>query len=189
VSPVPPGKPVEHALPKDALKACKTLLASSAEKPSRSAKAVARLDGAAGSVLVLADGNYWAGCDTAYARQNGEGSLRQPAKIATPAANAGTFAVANNIIPIKGKEYEYYWAAGVLPAGVTRIAYTFPDGGTAAAKIQGRYWVMQYQARKPWVQGSDANQPRIKVTLSGATSKTLTLNWGDHTCAQITHGC
>lgn len=191
VKPVPPAQPAEHALPKDPVKACKALLASAADKPGPNAKVAARLDGAPGTILVLADSNYWAACDTAYARQNGEGSLRRPAQIATPAATAATFAVADNIIPMQGKDYEYYWAAGILPAGVTGVTYTFPDGSTAQAKIQGKYWLMQHRAASPWVQGTGgAEQPRmIKVTLSGANAKTLFLIWGVNTCAQITHGC
>ncbi|MDX6248110.1 MAG: hypothetical protein QOF10_1470, partial [Kribbellaceae bacterium] len=75
-------KPAERPLPKDSVAACKTLLATTDEpKPGRNAKVVARFDGAPGSVLVLADGNYWAGCDTAYGRHDGQGSLRKPAKI------------------------------------------------------------------------------------------------------------
>jgi hypothetical protein len=139
-----PGKvnpqPKEEALPGDPVAACKKLLASSGERPGRNAKVVARLDGSPGAVLVLADSNYWAGCDTAYARHDGQGSIRQPARITKPSASdADAFAVANNIIPTAGKDYEYYWAAGLLPAGVAKIAYTFPDGGTTNAVVKGNY--------------------------------------------------
>lgn len=189
VAPVEPPK--EQPLPKDAVKTCTELLAGAAEKPGQSAKVAARLDGDPGTVLVLADGKYWAGCDTAYARQNGAGSLRRPAGIATPSAGADVFAVANNIIPMQGKDYEYYWAAGLLPAGVTGITYTFPDGAKANAVVKGKYWLMQHRAAEPWVQG-DAGRPQIKVTLSradGSTMKTFLLIWAEQTCAQITHGC
>ena len=186
----PAEPPKEQPLPKDAVKACKELLAGAAEKPGRSAKVAARLDGAPGTVLVLADSNYWTACDTAYARQNGAGSLRQPARIATPAASSDTFAVANNIIPMQGKDYEYYWAAGVLHKGVTGITYTFPDGAKANAVVKGKYWLMQHRSANPWVQG-DADRPQIKVALSrtDGSTKNFLLTWGEQTCAQITHGC
>ncbi|MDX6253383.1 MAG: hypothetical protein QOF10_6743, partial [Kribbellaceae bacterium] len=153
----------------------------------------ARFDGAPGSVLVLADGNYWAGCDTAYGRHDGQGSLRKPAKIRQPAAfDADTFFVANNLIPVNGKEYEYYWAAGILPAGVAKISYSFPDGVTTNAVVQGSYWVMQHQEATPWKQGADADRPQIKVRLTranGSVIDTIPLTWGTQTCAQLSHGC
>ncbi len=189
VAPVEPPK--EQPLPTDAVKACKELLAGAAEKPGRAALVAARLDGAPGTVLVLADSKDWAGCDTAYARQNGAGSLRRPARITTPSAAADTFAVANNIIPMQGKDYEYYWAAGLLPRDVAGITYTFPDGAKVIAVVKGKYWLMQHRTAEPWVQG-DADRPQIKVTLSradGSTMKTFLLAWAEQTCAQITHGC
>ncbi|MEU4390650.1 hypothetical protein [Kribbella sp. NPDC023855] len=187
-----PARPQEKPLPKDAVKACKELLAAQ-DQPLRPVKVAARLDSEPGSVLVLADGNHWAGCSTAYARHNGQGSLRQPAKPATPSVTAETFAVANNLIPVKGKEYDYYWAAGRLPSGVAKIAYRFPDGVTTEAVVQGDYWLMQHRAAKPYVAGSSvANRTKIKVTLqraNGSVLKEFHLIWGEQTCAQISHGC
>lgn len=187
-----PARPQEKPLPKDAVKACKALLATQ-DQPLSPAKVAARLDGEPGTLLVLADGNHWAGCSTAYARHNGEGSLRKPAKVATPPLTAETFAVANNLIPVKGKEYDYYWAAGRLPSGVAKIAYRFPDGVTTQAVVQGDYWLMQHREAKPYVAGSSAvKRAKIKVTLqraNGSVLKELQLTWGEHTCAQISHGC
>ncbi len=143
-------------------------------------------------MVVLANGNYWAGCSTAYARHNGEGSLREPAKIGRPALTADTFAVANNLIPMQGKEYDYYWAAGQLPTGVAKIAYTFPDGTTANAVVKGNYWLMQHREARSWTPGSATNRPKIKVTLqrlNGSVLKEFRLIWGEQTCAQISHGC
>jgi len=185
-----PTRPQEKPLPKDAVKACQMLLQS--QHPLKSAKLAVRLDGAPGAVVVLADSNYWAGCSTAYARHNGEGSLREPAKLGKPPATADTFAVANNLIPMQGKEYDYYWAAGQLPAGVAKIAYTFPDGAIEHAVVKGNYWLMQHREAKPWVQGSDPKRPKIKVTLQrpdGSVLKEFRLTWGEQTCAQISHGC
>lgn len=185
-----PTRPREKALPKGAVKACKELLES--QRPLGSAKVVARIDGEPGTVLVLANGNYWAGCSTAYARHNGEGSLRKPAKVGRPPVTADMFAVANNIIPMQGKEYDYYWAAGQLPLGVARIAFTFPDGATTNAVVKGNYWLMQHREARPWVPGSDVSRAKIKVTLhrsNGSVLKEFRLTWGEQTCAQITHGC
>ena len=156
-------------------------------------RTVARLDGTPGTVLILADSNYWAGCDTAFARTGGgQGSIRQPTKLANPApGDAEAFTVANNLIPINGKQYEYYWAAGQLPSGVTKISYAFPDGRTTNAVIQGKYWLMQHQTATPWKEGT-APTTLIKVTLYGANGHALRdflLVWGEDTCAQITHGC
>ncbi|WP_433013746.1 hypothetical protein [Kribbella sp. CA-294648] len=184
-----PARPREKPLPKDAVKACQELLGTQ-EQQLRPAKVTARLDAEPGTVLVLADSNHWAACNTAYARHNGQGSLRQPAKISTPAATAETFAVANNLIPMKGKEYDFYWAAGRLPSGVAKIAYKFPDGTTTQAVVQGDYWLMQHRATKPYA--AVANRAKIKVTLqraNGSVLKEFHLIWGDETCSQISHGC
>ena len=195
--PAIPRKPAEKAPPADAVAACKTWLKEVAEErgepaPGPNAKVAARLDGAPGTVLILADSKYWAGCDTAFARNGSEGSIRQPAKIAKPApGDAEAFEVANNLIPIKGKEYEYYWAAGQLPSGVSKISYTFPDGRTTNAVIKGNYWLMQHQTATPWKEGS-APGPQIKVTLfgpNGQSLRTFLLVWGEDTCAQVSHGC
>ena len=187
-------KPQEQQPPADPVAACKQWLKDTGEgKPGSRAKAVARLDGTPGTVLILADSNYWAGCDTAYVRTGGgQGSIRQPTKNAIPApGDAEAFTVANNLIPINGKQYEYYWAAGQLPSGVTKISYAFPDGRTTNAVIQGKYWLMQHQTATPWKDGT-APTTLIKVTLYGANGQPLRdflLNWGEDTCAQITHGC
>ncbi|MEV0796080.1 hypothetical protein AB0I34_00230 [Kribbella sp. NPDC050281] len=186
VKPVVPTPKVQEP-PTDPVAACKGWL-KDVDGPGSSAKVVARLDGAPGSVLILADSKYWAGCDTAYARHDGEGSIRQPAKLGTASTSTDAFAVANNLIPIKGKEYEYYWAAGLLPAGITKIAYAFPDGTTTNAVIKGGYWLMQHQTATPWKEGTAPDQ-QIKVTLTGKNGKTFKLVWGEQTCAQISHGC
>ncbi|WP_329483521.1 hypothetical protein OG555_15185 [Kribbella sp. NBC_01484] len=189
-----PQKPQEQQPPADPVAACKQWLKDTGEgKPGSRAKAVARLDGTPGTVLILADSNYWAGCDTAYARTGGgQGSIRQPTKLANPApGDAEAFTVANNLIPINGKQYEYYWAAGQLPSGVTKISYAFPDGRTTNAVVQGKYWVMQHQTATPWKEGT-APTTLIKVTLYGANGHALRdflLVWGEDTCAQISHGC
>ena len=162
-------------------------------KPGPNAKPVAELSSTPGTVLILADSKYWVGCDTAYARHNGEGSIRQPDLLTGPApGDAAAFTLANNLIPINGKQYEYYWAAGRLPVDVTRITYAFPDGRTTSAVIQGKYWLMQHQTTTPWKEGSPTPTTQIKVTLYGADGQPLRdflMNWGEDTCAQLNHGC
>ncbi|MGW1340912.1 hypothetical protein ACWCOV_07630 [Kribbella sp. NPDC002412] len=191
-------KPAEQAPPADPVAACKSWLKQVAADrgepvPGPSAKVVAQVNGAPGAVLILADSKYWAGCDTAFARNgSGEGSIRQPTKIARPApGDAEAFTVANNLISIKGKQYEYYWAAGQLPSNVAKISYTFPDGKTTQAVVNGNYWVMQHQTATPWKEGS-AEGPQIKVVLwapNGQPLRNFLLTWGEDTCAQISHGC
>jgi hypothetical protein len=194
VRPIPPARPKEYSLPKDPVAACTALLAGADQnRPGRTAKLVARLDGEPGSIVVLADAKDWAACDTVYGRQNGRGSLRAPARISKPSAkNTSAFAVAANLIPRDGKDYNYYWAAGLVPSGVAKIAYTFPDGTTAQAVVKGNYWMVQHQDPRPWTPGSDAGARQIAVKLTaanGSVVRTFELEWGTHTCAQITHGC
>jgi hypothetical protein len=190
-------KPAVKEPPADPVAACKTWLKDAAgargePAPGPNAKVAARLDGAPGTVLILADSKYWAGCDTAFARNGSQGSIRQPAAITKPApGDAEAFTVANNLISVKGKQYEYYWSAGQLPSGVASIAYTFPDGQTTDAVIKGDYWVMQHQSATPWKEGSPEG-PQIQVVLygvSGQPMRNFLLNWGEDTCAQISHGC
>lgn len=192
-----PTKPAAQAPPADPVAACKTWLKQvGAERgdpvPGPNATVVAQVSGTPGTVLILADSKYWAGCDTAFARGGGEGSIRQPAKIAKPApGDAEAFAVANNLLTIKGKEYEYYWAAGQLPPNVSHISYTFPDGVTTKAVVKGNYWVMQHRTATPWKEGSPEGA-QIQVTLWAANGQPLRnflLNWGEDTCAQVSHGC
>lgn len=193
-----PTKPAEQAPPADPVAACKSWLKQVAADrgepaPGPSAKVVAQVNGAPGAVLILADSKYWAGCDTAFARNgSGEGSIRQPAKIARPApGDAEAFTVANNLISIKGKQYEYYWAAGQLPSNVAKISYTFPDGKTTQAVVKGNYWVMQHQTATPWKEGSPQGA-QIQVALylaNGQPTRSFLLSWGEDTCAQISHGC
>ena len=98
------------------------------------------------------------------------------------------FAVAGNQITKSGKQYDYYWAAGLLPTGVKTIVYTFPDGSMETAVVADKYWLMHH-----WTPvGTYAATDRIKVRLLGANDAVLgdlRLEPGLHTCAQITHGC
>ncbi|MEU4192881.1 hypothetical protein AB0E69_13350 [Kribbella sp. NPDC026611] len=201
-TPMPPtrsGKcaaptPTVQPPPADPVAACKSWLKDlDVAKPGRGAKPVARVDGAPGTVLILADSKYWAGCDTAYARGGDGGSIRRPDAVTGVApGDAAAFTVANNVIPINGKLYEYYWSAGRVPAGVSKISYAFPDGRTTNAVVQGKYWIMQHRAPAPVKDGDPAPTTLIKVTLYGANGhafRDFLLVWGEDTCAQMSHGC
>ncbi|MFC0624287.1 hypothetical protein [Kribbella deserti] len=162
--------------------------------PGSAAKVVARIDSRVGSSLILADGKRWAACDNAHLLFNGGSvSLRAPGAIKAPAITAtDAFAVSNLVVPKKpGADtlYERYWAAGVLPAGITKIRYTFPDGVTKNAKITGKFWLLQHQEAAPYQPGERA---QIKVALyraNGSLANSFKLVWGEQTCAHVNHGC
>jgi len=190
--PVLPQRPQEQQPPADPVAACKSWLKDSgAGELGSKAQVVERLDGAPGTVLILADSNYWVGCDTAFARTGGgQGSLRQPARIGTPPLTADTFAVANNLIPTNGQQYDYFWAAGRLPKGITKVTYVFPDDTTTDAVIKGSYWVMQHQNKVPWHEGAvPTTQVIVRLFNARGLVTSFDLQWGKQTCAQITHGC
>jgi hypothetical protein len=102
-----------------------------------------------------------------------------------PAVSPETFAVANNLLP--GDPGDMYWSGGAIPAGVTSISYTFPDGHQEQATIQNGFWAMQYFSDAP---ADGATSDPIKVNVEGpGVQQELTLRWGDHTCNQVSHGC
>jgi hypothetical protein len=167
--------------------ACRTAFGGESPRPGARASVQASISAPDGTTFIVADSKYWAACDTGYP-QTGV-SARRPAAIAEPGtADPEPFAVAGNQITKSGKQYDYYWAAGVLPTGVKAIVYTFPDGSVEEAVIGGKYWLMHH-----WTPVSaNAAAGRIKVRLLGANDVVLgdlRLEPGRHTCAQITHGC
>jgi hypothetical protein len=99
--------------------------------------------------------------------------------------------VANNELTKAGKTFNYYWAAGLLPTGVTTVRYTFPGGSSVDATVSGKYWLMQHSVPLPGPQTS-VSPERVRVQLlgeSGVALKKFALKPGEQTCAQITHGC
>jgi hypothetical protein len=191
----PPSRPL-----KDPVSICRELLAEHATNtgepvPGRDARTVASTTGRWGTTLILADGNRWAGCDTAGYTHNAA-SLRDPARIDKPSTgDEDAFAVDEYAQSAKwtdtGPWYQYFWAAGMVPDGVAKIMYTFPGGRTAFAKITGDYWVMQYEGG-PIAMGQDQDRPNIKVTLTradGSVIRTFPLVWGEQTCEVTNHGC
>ena len=78
----------------------------------------------------------------------------------------------------------------MLPDGVATIRYTFPDGKSEDARVDGGFWLMRHVSEQARPSGPSA--PRIRVQLlsaSGAVVNDFRLVWGEQTCAQISHGC
>lgn len=171
------------------MSACRSALQAEDPGPGASAVRKATLAGPDGTLMVFAGSNYWGACDNTYDRP--EVSLRRPARMQRPSKNDLTsLAVANDRLTWSGQLYESYWAAGMLPAGVSGVRYTFPDGAGVDATVVGEFWLMQYRSLTPG--GNQPSRPKIKVELFGANGGVLAthqLEWGEHTCAQITHGC
>lgn len=152
------------------------------------------LSTADGTLMVVADGKNWTACDTGY-RQVGhpvEMSVRNPGPIRRPAiTNVDAFAVANNLVTKAGKSFDYYWAAGLLPSGVTTVSYSFPGGSTVDAVVEGKYWLMHHWVPMAGAE-STASSERVEVRLlgpGGAVLKKFKLQPGLQTCEQISHGC
>jgi hypothetical protein len=69
---------------------------------------------------------------------------------------------------------------------VKTVRYTFPDGETVDAAVQGKYWLMHYWSLQQTPGGSEGGATpgapaRIRVRLLAAEPEQI--------CAQITHGC
>lgn len=170
--------------------------APQAAKPGPGAKVKATLKGRWGTTLILADDKNWVGCDTSGYKHN-HPSLRQTATMIVPSSSDdNAFAVSEYMQSESwqqsSKWYDYFWAAGLLPADVGGISYKFPDGKTAHAVVNGPFWLMQHSFDKPWEEGKDLNRPKVKVTLTGKDGSVLRsfdLEWGAQTCAHVNHGC
>jgi hypothetical protein len=79
------------------------------------------------------------------------------------------------------------WAGGELPAGVSGVRYTFPDGHSEQAVVRDGFWAMQYFSEADFLIGG---AHRVEVTLDGADAQTFELPFNVHTmCHQISHGC
>lgn len=180
----PPGKPLDVC--RDVMKGREGPL------PGKNAEVVASMTGRWGTSLILTDGRVWAGCDTSGYHP----SLRQPERVRVPAVTDNdAFAVSGYAQSVDwqpaSKWYEYYWAAGILPDGVAKVVYSFPDGKSSVAKVTGRYWLMQHAYSEPLKEGV-AHTERIRVRLEradGSVIRTFRLVWIKQTCAAISHGC
>ena len=146
------------------LAGCKVALAEANPKPGANATQQALLESPQGSVLVIADSKYWAACDSGYISVGeAQVSARRPAGLAAPSPqDKDAFAVAQNSLTQPSGNYddfEYYWAAGRLPTGVKTVRYTFPDGKTVDAAVQGKYWLMHYWSLQQTPGGSEGGAP------------------------------
>jgi hypothetical protein len=189
----PPTNP-----PASAVDICRSAQHNSPEAalPGPGGKVQATLSGRWGTTLILADGKYWVGCDTAGYKHN-HPSLRRSATQTRPSSSDNdAFAVSEYMQSeswqATSKWYDYFWAAGILPADVGGVSYTFPDGKTQNAVVNGPFWLMQHSFNEPWREGTDINRPPIKVTLkrpNGSVLRSFELKWGTQTCAHVNHGC
>jgi hypothetical protein len=105
------------------------------------------------------------------------------------AVSPEAFAVARNVTAnvIPNDPGDMVWGGGALPDGVSTITYVFPDGHSEPALTRDGFWVMQYFSFEPL---REDQSKRIKVLLDGtAGPRELTLEWGTHTCNQVSHGC
>ncbi|GAB3814681.1 hypothetical protein [Kribbella italica] len=168
---------------------CRTALLAQDPGPGPAATKRATLEDRDGITMILADSTRWGACDNGY--DSPEVTLRQPASMQRPSRdNLQALAVANNRVTRNGQDYEYYWAAGLLPKSVAGLRYTFPDGATVNATVTGGFWLMKHRSATPG--GGPPGAPPIKVELlaqDGSVLVTRELEWGLHTCAQISHGC
>ncbi|MEU4390651.1 hypothetical protein [Kribbella sp. NPDC023855] len=178
-----PNVPALVALCKSALKRDQTLVLGPA------AAKQALLSTPRGAVIVIADSKHWAACDSG---DRPDMAVREPGTVKRPAiSDTDAFAVAHNELTRAGKTFNYYWAAGLLPTGVTTVRYTFPGGSSVNATVSGKYWLMQHSVPLPGPQAS-VSPERVRVQLlgdSGVVLKKFALKPGEQTCAQITHGC
>jgi hypothetical protein len=181
------------AIEAQVLAGCRSAVAEADPHPGAKVTRQAVLSTADGTAIIIADGKYWAACDTGYQDGAREVSVRQPAEIVRPdAGDADAFAVANNVVTKAGKEYDYFWAGGLLPAGVKTVRYTFPDAASEDAVATDKYWLMRHWSPRADGQRTPGAPAKIRVRLLGANGAVLgdlRLEWGKQTCAQITHGC
>lgn len=141
-----------------------------------------------GDTILIADASYWAVCDNTWGE---EPSVRRPEHLQRPSTkDADAFAVAANTIGKPGSERDFYWAGGLLPAGVTAVRYTFPDGKTADAAVDGEFWLMRHMTAPAAASFPPASKIHVQLlSASGALVNDFRLTWGVQTCAQISHGC
>ncbi|TCM49332.1 hypothetical protein [Kribbella sp. VKM Ac-2568] len=181
---------------------CKVALAEANPKPGANATQQALLESPQGSVMVIADSKYWAACDNGYSSEGeAQVSARRPAGLVAPSPqDKDAFAVAQNRLTQPSGNYddfEYYWAAGRLPTGVKTVRYSFPDGRTVDATVQGKYWLMHYWSLQQTPGGSEGGATpgatdKIRVRLvaaDGTVVNDFRLAEPEQICAQITHGC
>lgn len=145
------------------------------------------------TVTIWTAGDRWQLCDTFAATDGGE-----PTLFAIQSGNADQperLRLSQNTVEVDGKLRSEYVAGGLIPDGVTRITYTFPDGTTVDATFEGDAWTMAYLPRTGPLSGeSNVNfttldPVTVHVWAGDDNADEYQLEWGVDTCAQINHGC
>lgn len=153
-------------------------------RPSKKPVGKLAIDNGKGITVVMANDTYAYTCnvkpDSAVSRPRPLGSRVSPEAFDV-ALNA-----TRNVLPFDSGEM--IWGGGALPDGVTSVTYVFPDGHEEPAVIRDGFWAMQYFTEEG-LDGTDDANP-IKVELDGPGGpRELSLEWGTHTCNQVSHGC
>jgi len=145
------------------------------------------------TVTIWTAGDRWQLCDTFAAIDGGE-----PTLFAVRSGNADQperLRLSQNAVEVDGKLRTEYVAGGLIPNGVTRITYSFPDGTDVDATFEGDAWTMVHLPRTGPLSGeSNVNfttldPVTVHVHHGADNSDEYPLEWGVDTCAQINHGC
>jgi hypothetical protein len=141
-----------------------------------------------GRTVVIADSRYWMACNRTSTHQF---AARAPKRLQRPSPqDTDAFAVANEVVGRPEGLREFFWAAGMVPAGVARIQYMFPDGITEEAVLQGDFWLLRHLSDEPPPTAAPTKRIRVRLlSANGAVVNDFQLVWGVQTCAQVTHGC
>ena len=145
------------------------------------------------TVTIWTAGDRWQLCDTFAAIDGGEptlfdvrsGNADQPERLR----------LSQNAVEVDGKLRTEYVAGGLVPDGVTRITYTFPDGTSVDATFEGDAWTMVYLPETGPLSGeSNVNYTTldpvaVHVYSGDDNADEYQLQWAVDTCAQINHGC
>ncbi|MEU4192880.1 hypothetical protein AB0E69_13345 [Kribbella sp. NPDC026611] len=152
--------------------------------PGPTATRRAQLSDGSGTTALIADSRYWTVCDNTVPPAV---AARRPERLKRPSPqDTDAFAVAGDAIVGTAGMRAYYWAGGMVPAGVATIRYTFPDGATEDAVIQDGFWLLRHLSVK--AEGGARVRVRL-LSSSGALVNDFRLVPGTQTCAQVSHGC
>jgi len=146
------------------------------------------------TVTIWTAGDRWQVCDTFAAIDGGVPTVFAEHS-GTGDSGADVFALSQNTVDLDGTLRSEYVAAGLIPNGVTRITYSFPDGTDVDATFEGDAWTMVYLPKTgPLSGGSNVNYTTldpvaVQVYFGDDNADEYHLEWGVDTCAQINHGC
>lgn len=146
-----------------------------------------------GTVTIWTAGDRWQVCDTFAAIDGGP-----PTLFAIQSGNADQperLRLSQNTVEVDGKLRSEYVAGGLIPNGVTRITYSFPDGTEVDAVLEGDAWTMVYLPTTGPLSGesrvnlTSLDPVTVHVWAGGDNADSYPLEWGVDTCAQVNHGC